>query len=170
MSGYNEVETTRFIPHQSMTFTTGTWTPTFASGRSSNVKTAGDTTSTIDIPISLPRRAGEHGVKLTGLDIAYRNTTAALDAVPTLVLYRQDYDAVVAGATGDVAITTIPTTGNAVVTEDANDRLMSFTVTTPIWDVTAESNATYFARLTIDAAASSVVSILGAVVKYNELT
>lgn len=167
---FNEVAVEQFIPHQLMTFTTGTWTNTFASGRSSNVKTAGDTTSTIDIPIPLPRRAGEHGVKLTGLDIAYRNTTADLDAVPTLTLYRQDYDLVTSEAGNDVVATTIATTGNAVVTTDADDRLMTFTVNAPQWDYGSETRCTYFARLTINAGASSVVSVLGAFAKYNELT
>lgn len=134
------------------------------------VKTAGDTTSTIDIPIALPRRAGEHGIKLTGLAIAYRSTTEALDAVPTLTLYRQDYDLVVAGATGDVVATTVATTGDAVVTADAQDRLMTFTVDTPEWDYGSETRCTYFARLTINAGANAVVSVLGAFALYNELT
>jgi len=167
---FNEVEVEQFIPHQLMTITTGTWTDTFASGRSSAVKTAGDTTSTIDIPIPLPRRAGEHGVKLTGIDIAYRNTTEALDAVPTLVLYRQDYDLVTSEAGDDVVATTIATTGNAVVTADADDRIMTFTVDEPEWDYGSETRCTYFAHLTINAGANSVLSILGAFVKYNELT
>lgn len=167
---YNEVEQMFFIPHQQMTFTTGTWTDTFASGRSSMVKTAGDTTSTIDIPISLPRRVGEHGVKLKSIDIAYRNTTADLDAVPTLVLYRQDYDLVTSAAGDDVVATTIATTGDAVVTADADDRMMTFTVDDADWDYDAEARCTYFARLTVNAGASSVVSVLGAFVNFNELT
>lgn len=167
---FNEVEVEQFIPHQLMTFTTGTWTDTFSSGRSSNVKTAGDTTSTIDIPIPLPRRAGEHGTKLTGLAIAYRNTTADLDEVPTLTLYRQDYDLVTSSAADDVVATTIATTGDAVVTADADDRLMTFTVDDPQWDFGSETRCTYFARLTINAAETSVVSVLGAFAKYNELT
>jgi hypothetical protein len=167
---YNEVAQKKFIPHQKMTFTTGTWTDTFSGGRSSNVKTAGDTTSTVDIPIDLPRRSGEHGVKLTSLQVAYRCTTAALDAAPSLVLYRQEYDLVTAAADGDVVAATVATTGDGVVAADAQDRIVTFTVDEPDWDYSTEGSCTYFARLTLDAGASSVVSVLGAFVNYNELT
>lgn len=152
------------------TIVTGTWTPTFSSGSSFSLKTATAETSNIYIPLSLERNSRFRGVRLKSIDLYVRITTADLSSAPTLTLFRRDYDAVVAGATGDATVVTVPTTNNAVVTADANDRLWTVTVTNPEWDLDTEAEATYMLQVTLPCAASTVVRFYHATAVFEQLT
>lgn len=170
---FQEVQSSYFVPLKDINATVGTWALTLASGILSLNKTAADNTSVLHIPINVPRRADFYGVKITGVNIYAVNTTADLDAAPTLVLSRQDYDLVdaTASATSAVSATTVATTAGAgvVVTADANDRLWGFTVDSPSEDYATEAKCDYHAALTIDAAAGSIVKIYGVEITYTEI-
>lgn len=170
---FNEVQSSYLVPLKDINATVGTWTLTLASGILSLDKTAADNTSVLHIPVNIPRRADFYGVKITGVNVFAIVTTADLDAAPTLVLSRQDYDLVdaTASASSAVSATTIATTAGSgvVVTADANDRLWGFTVNSPAADYSTEAKCDYHAALTINAAAGSVVKIYGVEITYKDL-
>lgn len=148
---------------------TGTWTHTNASGLLYMLKTATDETSTITFTLPMPRHAGQHGVKLKKVLVPLRVITANLDAAPTCAIYRNDFDLVVAGATGDATTTTIATTNDGVVTADANDRLLTITVSSPDWDYATEAQANYTCSIALNCAASTVVRLYPPIVEFEEL-
>lgn len=170
---FNEVQSSYLVPLKDINATVGTWALTLASNILSLDKSAADNTSVLHIPVNVPRRADFYGVQITGVNVFAVVTTADLDAAPTLVLSRQDYDLVdaTASATSAVSATTIATTAGAgvVVTADANDRLWSFAVDSPAADYGTEVKCDYHAVLTINAAATSVVKIYGVEVTYKDL-
>jgi hypothetical protein len=166
---YTTVEKQLPIPLQTMYFATGTWTLTNTSGMIYMLKTATDETSTIITPIHLPRRTASHGVKLKSIKIPVRVTTADLDAAPSSVLYRNDFDLVVAGASGDAAAATITETEDGSLTADAQDRLYTITVTSPDWDYDTEATCDYTLVTTVNAAATSVVRVYAPIAVYDEL-
>lgn len=171
MSGCMAQSVYTVTPITQMIFTTGTWTNTQSSGAVYAAKTAADNTPVITIPITPPggRRADQFGTKLTKIEIPYRATTADLDAVPGAVLYRSDEDLVVAGATGDVSVATVTTTNDGVVTADANDRLLTVTVTSPAYDYDTEAKCTYNLVLTMNCAAGTVLWIYAAKAYFEAL-
>lgn len=149
---------------------TGTWTYTNTSGLLYMLKTAADETSVITFMLPFARRSDQFGVKLKSVEIPLRVITADLDAAPTAVIYRNDFDLVVAGATGDAATVTIPTTDNGVVTADSNDRMLTITVTSPDWDFTTEAKCNYTCSLSLNCAATTVVRIYPPVVNYEAIS
>lgn len=168
--GALQVRTTqRVIGLKNLNIATGTWTYTNTSGLLYMLKTATDETSVVTYTLPLPRRAGEFGVRLRKIYNLIRVITADLDAVPGSIIYRNDFDLVVAGATGDAATATVTTTDDGVVTADANDRLLTTTVTTPEWDYATEAQCNYTHQLTLNCAATTVVRIYPPVVEYDEL-
>jgi len=162
---------TRRVPVslKSLDIATGTWTYTNTAGLLYLLKTATDETSVITYTLPIPRRSDQFGIKLKFIYNPIRVTTASLDAAPTSVIYRNDFDLVVAGASGDVATATVETTDNGVVTLDANDRMLITTVTTPEWDYSTEAEANYTHSLSLNCAATTVVRIYPPIVVYDEL-
>lgn len=170
---FNKVKDSYLVPLKDINATVGTWALTLASGVLSLDKSAANDTSVLHIPINIPRRADFFGVEITAVKVYMVNTTDDLDAVPTLVLSRQDYDAVdaTASATSAVSATTIATTAGAgvVVDNDADDRLMAWTVDSPAADYGTEATCDYHAALTLDAGTTSVIKIYGVEIEYNKL-
>lgn len=170
---YNEQLLRVPIPLKSMDFATGTWAYTTTGNKHHMLKTAADTTSIISMTIPAPRRQDMYGMQLDSIIIPASVATANLDAVPSLLLYRQEYDAVdvTASATSLVAAVNVPVTAGAgcVVTADADDRLWKFDVTTPAPDFSLETLAFYLAELTINAAAGSVVKIYTPIAVYRNI-
>lgn len=167
---YSTVPEERFIPHAAMIFTTGSWSNSYSAGLSSRLKSANAETTTVDVPISLSRRTDIGGIKLNSVQLIYRATTADLSGAITVALHRQEFDLVVAGATGDVVAAAIATTNDGVVTADANDRKLTVTVTSPALDLATETDCTYWLRVTFPCAAGTVLSVSGAIVNYEVLT
>jgi hypothetical protein len=153
-----------------MTFKTGTWTNTIDVGQNFATKTAATEFSVIIMPFDIPRRGNFRGAKLTSLELFYRVAAANLTAVPVVTLYRRDTDAVVATATGQVAIVTIPTTNDGVVTASSNDRLLNVTVTNPDWDFETKNKAVYQLEVGFNCAATTVLRAYSATAIYEQLT
>lgn len=148
---------------------TGTWTHTNSSGLLYMLKTATAETSTVTFTLPIPRKGEQHGVKLKKVYLPLRVTTADLSGAATCAIYRNDFDLVIAGATGDVATATVATTDTSTVTADANDRLWTINVTTPDWDYGTEAQAQYTCSVTLPCAASTVVRLYPPIVEYEEL-
>lgn len=157
------------ISVKQMNFATGTWTFNNSSGLVFMSKGAADETSTVTIPVHIPRSTAQFGTKLKSVKVPIRVATADLDAAATADIHRIDMDAVVSGATGDAAAVAITETDNGVVTADANDRLFTVTITSPDWDYSTEATATYVVTLTLNAATTSAIRVYDAYAVYDEL-
>lgn len=133
----------------------GTWTRTrVAQGNYVLRHTAADDTSVIGIDITPQiRAAAGRGFKLASVDVVYSIGTLALDA-HSMVLDHIAYANNVA-----VAVTSVPLTGSLATATQAQPYLSNLVVTTPAFDVTA--NSKYVAELTVDAAATSDYDFYG---------
>lgn len=158
------------IPVETMTFSTGTWATTYSTSVGPyKAKTPANSTTGVYIPLNVPRSQNTHGTKIKSIDLPLRVTGAALDAAPTVTLYRVNYNAV-SGATADNDTTAVTITHNGVATVDANDRLLTITVSSPDADLDNETNCSYFAKVTLDGATSTTIWVYPATVYYDDLT
>lgn len=154
------------IPVTTMKFTTGTWTTSTTSGILSATKTATAETAVVSIPICVPRRDGEIGMKLNSIDVPLRITTADLAGVLAGTLYRVNQNAVNTPGTNITASTlTITETGTSV-TANAADRLYTATISIPAYDFTTQDECYYQLDLSINAASTTVVKVYSAVAKF----
>ena len=159
------------ISFGSVVFGTGSWTVGFSSGSYSAVHSTAANTSTIDIPIIIPRSQEALGLQINSIDIPYFCGTADLAATPTATLYRHDLISVAGGGTNTV-VDTIATTNNAVVTHQTTDQKFTVAVTSPTFDSTVSAvgyNAVvYNLHLTVQTAATTVFNLYAPVVYYTE--
>lgn len=159
------------IPVKSFITSGGTWNFNGNTGIPYLSHTAADDSPVLTIPIPAPssHEAGQ-GSKLTSIDIPIRATTQNFDTVPTVVIYRRNMLALT-DATVDLTATTIPcTVTGATVTADANDRLITATVTTPALDYDTEDKASYYAVLSLDAGTATVLNVYDAIAYYQVTT
>lgn len=133
----------------------GTWTRTrVAQGNYVLRHTAADDTSVIGIDITPSiRTAAGRGFKLASFDVVYSIGTLALDA-QSVVLDRISY----ANNTA-VLVTSVTITGTLATATQAQPYLSNIVVSTPAFDVTA--NSKYVAELTVNAAATSAYDFYG---------
>lgn len=140
----------------------GTWTMTrIAQGNYVLRHTAADDTSVIgwDITPALRAAAGR-GFSLASFDLAYSIGTLALDA-HSVVLDRVAYANNVA-----VAVTSVPLTGTLATATQANPYLTNVAVTTPAFNVTA--NSKYVLELTVNAALTSDYDLYGLNLRFTK--
>ena len=147
------------IPIENVTPVTGTWATTVASNVRTKNKTATDETSTIyfDIlpPVEMSGTQVTQGVKLLTVVVPYVVTVAALEAVPTLALYKVTEVAgtadTAASVTGTLAFSGDDTTGTAV-----GEYRATFTITTPEF---VQDLVRYGCEFVINSAATTVPKV-----------
>lgn len=144
-----------------LTFGTGTWTTTrIAQGNYVSRHTPGDETSIIAIDITPQIRvAASKGFRLDSFDYMYGIAANALDA-HTAVLDRIAYADNVA-----VSVTSVPITATLATATQANPYLTNCTVTTPAFDVTADSK--YVLEITVNNAAASEYDFYGVMLRFS---
>lgn len=160
-----------YIPPSAYKITTGTWTLTNSSGIMYQLKTAGDETSVVSIPIAIPSVSAEFGQFIKRIEVPLRIITADLDAVVAGTLYRVNDYLAVAAAGVDITATsiTITETGTAV-TAAATDRLYTATVSSPAWDYTSTITKNHYQLdISLNCGATTVVRAYGATVVYDDL-
>lgn len=145
-----------------LTFGTGTWTTTrIAQGNYVQRHTPGDETSIIAIDITPQIRvAASKGFRLDSFDYMYGIAANALDA-HSAVLDRIAYANNVA-----VSVTSVPITATLATAVQANPYLTNCTVTTPAFDVTADSK--YVLEITVNNAAASEYDFYGIMLRFSE--
>lgn len=157
------------IPNKIMVFSTGTWTHLTNTGIPYASKAAAAGTSKILIPISLPSKDGQYGIKLTAIKVPIRVATAALVSTPTAELYKREMLAV-AGASADIVASTITITSTGLtLTADAQDRLTTHTISSTEWDYSSSYDIDYNLILTMNAATTSAIRIYDAIAYYEVL-
>lgn len=145
-----------------LTFGTGTWTTTrIAQGNYVQRHTPGDETSIIAIDITPQIRvAASKGFRLDSFDYMYGIAANALDA-HSAVLDRIAYANNVA-----VSVTSVPITATLATATQANPYLTNCTVTTPAFDVTADSK--YVLEITVNNAAASEYDFYGIMLRFSQ--
>ncbi len=159
----NIIAKQQFIGLQSvLNYSAGTWTRTrLAQGDYGQVKTQGNDTTIIGIDIT-PQIvvAASKGFRLDSFDVIYSIATLALDA-HSLTLDRIAYANNVA-----VSVTSITGTYTLATATQANPYLTNCTVTTPAFDVTADSK--YVIEVTVDAGATSDYTWYGIMLRFSQ--
>ncbi len=145
-----------------LTFGTGTWTTTrVAQGNYVSRHTATDETSIIAIDITpMIRATAAKGFRLDTFDYIYSIGTLALDA-HSLTLDRIAYANNVA-----VSVTSIAGTYTLSTATQANPYVTTCSVTTPAFDVTADSK--YVIEITVNNSATSAFDFYGIMLKFSQ--
>jgi len=153
----------QFVGIQSvLLFGTGTWTTTrIAQGNYVKRHTPGDETSIIGVDITPAIRvAASKGFRLDSFDLIYAIAANALDA-HSATLDRIAYVNNVA-----VSVTSIPITATLATATQANPYVTNCTVTTPAFDVTADSK--YILEVTVNNAAASEYDYYGVMLRFSQ--
>lgn len=139
----------------------GTWTITrVAQGDYVYRKTAADDTTVVGIDITEQyRTTAAKGFQLTSIDYIFRNTTADLDA------HTATLDLVNYTDSGTVTVTSVTLSGTLAVGQDADPQIDTLTVSSPAFQVTADSK--YVLEVTVNAAATSIYDFVGAVLNFT---
>jgi hypothetical protein len=171
MVDYKAHEISLPLSVKSFGLTTGTWTLTQSnSGIPKASKSAADETTTISIPIVIPRLSGEFGVRLKKILLPYKATTANFDAVPVTNLYKTNLYKATSGAAANVDATAVSVSNDGVVTASANDRLLTITVSAPDFDyATGVTHVNYNLDVVLDCAAGTVLTVYDAIAVYDDL-
>lgn len=145
-----------------LTFGTGTWTVTrIAQGNYVSRHTPGDETSIIGVDITpMIVVAASKGFRLDSFDLIYAIAANALDA-HSATLDRIAYVNNVA-----VSVTSIPITATLATATQANPYVTNCTVTTPAFDVTADSK--YILEVTVNNAAASEYDYYGVMLRFSQ--
>ncbi len=145
-----------------LTFGTGTWTVTrIAQGDYVSRHTAGDETSIIAVDITpIIRVAAAKGFRLDSFDYIYSIGTLAMDA-HSLTLDRIAYANNVA-----VSVTSVPITATLATATQANPYVTNCTVTTPAFDITADSK--YVIEITANNSATSAYDFYGVMLRFSQ--
>lgn len=140
----------------------GTWTMTrIAQGNYVLRHTAADDTSVIAFDLTPAiRLATGRGFKLASFDVIYSIATLALDA-HSIVLDKINY-----ANNAAVTVTSVPLTGSLATATQAQPYVSAITVTTPAFDVTADSK--YVAELTVNAGLTSDYDLYGIMLKFTK--
>jgi hypothetical protein len=164
--GYvNDTQMSAFTQPEDCVGTVGTWAMAAASNVWSNNKNAANDTSIVKIPLRLPANAAAlKGALLKSVDIWFATSVADNDAV-SAALYKTTLGAQAAAVTAAVVATTYDTghdTAAERITQAAHK--MTLNVTTPVW---VDEDTPFHVELTVDAASSSVVKLMGARANYT---
>lgn len=155
-----------------LNYSAGTWTRTrVAQSDYVQRKTAADNTTIIGIDINEElRAAADKGLKLSGFDVLFRNTTADLDAHSVTldkVVYTNSEVVSKTAVNLTSAITTSAAASvNLPVGQDADPQIAAVAVAAPVFNNTDDSK--YIVELTVNAAASSVYDYIGLMLKFTK--
>jgi hypothetical protein len=139
----------------------GTWTKTrIAQGNYAYRHTPANDTSILGVDLTpIIRVASLKGFKLDGINVVYSIGSLALDAhSATLDLITYDNNAA-------VSVASVPLSGTLATATNASPYVTSLAVTTPAFDVTA--NTKYVFELTVDAAATSAYDYYGLMLTFT---
>ncbi len=145
-----------------LAFSAGTWTTTrIAQGNYVSRHTAADDTAIIGIDITPAIVvAASKGFRLDSFDVIYSIGTLAMDA-HSATLDRIAYANNVA-----VSVTSIPITATLATATQANPYVTNCTVTTPAFDITADSK--YVLEITANNSATSAYDFYGVMLRFSQ--
>ncbi len=167
--GYvHDTEMSQWLAPGMAHFVTGTWTDAAGQVAGTIVKTkaAADNTPVITIPLIVPSNSGSYkGVLLKSIDIFFEVTVAALTQMDAL-LHKVTLPADGAAIAAPTSIAFSYDAGHDSAAEriDVDQHKMTLTLDTPAW---IDDGEVYQVQITADAATTSVLEYLGALVNYT---
>jgi hypothetical protein len=165
--GYvNVTDICKFISPFDAIATAGTWTPSIASSVIKNDRTAADASFSLFIPIALPgSNLGKQGAYLVSVDVWYIIATAACDDFTTAALVKMSLPVDGSAPTGSNPSATLDADHDtAAERKAADEHKMTFTLDTPEF---IEDDEAWYVYLVVDAAATSVFSLVGAQANFT---
>lgn len=172
MGFVHDTAMSQFIPPNQIGKSAGTWTLTVASNIWSDNRTAADAAFTLFVPIPIPSNSvAQKGARLKSIELMYEIGTAAADDFATVKLYKDTFSASAASGSGTIN-TTAEVTAVTIDTghDTAAERLavdqhrMVITLTTPAF---IDNDEGYHLECVIDAAATTVFKLYGAIANYE---
>jgi hypothetical protein len=165
--GYvHDTSVSQFIPASLIQKSAGTWTPTLSNNTIGDVRTAADAAFSLYIPILIPSNGvAMKGAYLKSIDVFYAIATAAADDFATVELEKMTLPAsgtAVSGASVSVSLDAAHDT--AAERKASGNHKMTVSLTTPAW---VDDGECYWLVLTVDAAATTVFTLWGAVANYT---
>lgn len=145
-----------------LTFGTGTWTTTrIAQGNYVSRHTAADETSVIALDLTpIIRAAASKGFRLDSFDYIYSIGTLAMDA------HSVTLDRIVYANNVAVSVNSVALTGSLSTATQANPYVTNIAVTTPAFDVTADSK--YVMEITANNALTTDYDFYGVMLKFSQ--
>jgi hypothetical protein len=165
--GYvNDVSLVHFISPFRCGYSAGTWAADYDTEVIKNIRTAADAEFDVVIPIELPgSEAVNQGAKITSIDIWYTIATAAADNFTGPVMSKMTLAATGVAVSG-AAVTVTMDTGHDSAAECKATGSHMMTVT-PSAEFYLEDDYAYYIKFTVDAAATTVFSLIGAQINYE---
>jgi len=156
----------QFIPPSAMQKSAGTWTPTLASSLITDVRTAAEASFDLMIPVVLPgSNLAKQGAKLVSIDLWYIIGTAAADDIGTVGLDKVTLPADDVAPTGAAVDVTLDSAHDTTTKRKAADEhKMTVTLDTPAF---IEDDEAYWLTMSVDAAATTVFSLVGAQANFT---
>ena len=143
----------------------GTWTPTLASNTLGDVRTAGNATFNLFVPIIIPSNSSAlKGCKLESVELLYTIATELFDDFATVELEKMSISS--AGVVTGAAVTQTQDTGHdsAAERKATGDHRMKVTITTPAW---IDNDEHYVLYCALDAGANGVFTLWGAIANFT---
>ncbi len=165
--GYvHDTAMSQFIPPVCIQKSAGTWTPTLANNTLGDVRTAADAAFSLYIPILLPSNGvAMKGAYLKSIDVFYAIATAAADDFATVELEQMTLPASGSAVSGaSVTISLDAGHDTAAERKAIGNHKMTISLTNPAW---VDDGECYYLVLTVDAAATTVFTLWGAVANYT---
>jgi len=156
----------QFIPTGAVLTSGGTYSNTILSGGLVyRQRTAADAAFTIAMPVAIPSNNGiRKGCLLKSVEFLYQISTAELDAITPVELYKIAF-----AADGTPTATDIGITLNADALSSALRKTVAYhrivaTLNTPVW---VDNDATYNLRIDLDGSATGVFRIFGGIANFT---
>lgn len=161
VGGYvHDTAMSQWIAPELISKSAGTWTPTFSTNKVFHRRSASDAAFNLFVPIKIPSNSvAQKGSYLQSIDFFYNITAADADDFATVTLAKQTVSSV--GAHTAAAVTTTIDAGHDTAAERKaqGEHKMTVSLSTPAW---IDNDEAYVLYMVVDAAASTVVDIVGA--------
>jgi hypothetical protein len=157
----------QYIPPTAMHYVTGTWVDSagVVAHTISRKKNAADETATVTIPVPVPgNSAASKGSYVKSIEIDFEVVTAALDSLDAAI-YKLTRGADGSAFTAASQSFTYDSGHDAAAERiDVDQHRMTLTLDTPLW---IDNDEELIVELSLNAAATSVFHMMGAVANYT---
>ncbi len=156
----------QFIPPADILKSAGTWTPTYASNVSKDVRGTAEAAFALHIPIVLPgSNLGLQGAKLHSIDVWWKTATASLTSFAAPELNKIALPAHGVAVSGAELTTTLDADHDTEAERvDQDDHKMIVTLETPVF---LEDDYAYILYMALEAAATTAFTLYGAQANFT---
>ena len=165
--GYiHDVAMSQFVLPNLMMFSAGTWAQTILNNVWSMNRTAADASFLVFVPVPIPSNSvASKGAYLKSIEVMYSIVTAAADDMAAVALYKNTLaaDGTLNSAAG-IAITMDTAHDTGAERKTLDEHRMVATLDTAAW---IDNDEYYHLEFLVDAAATTVFKVFGALINYT---